>query len=101
MRSASLREAKFERTVGEADRKGPENPAAEQVDNRAFPRSYVDDRRALKSRAAFDAKPRKLDRSAFQTSTAFQKAAAAAPAAWRALGPVTADVPGEGLAVLR
>src|SRR4051794_36822741 len=89
------KEAKFERTVGEADRKGPENPAAEQVDNRAFPRSYVDDRRAIKSRAAFDAKPRKLDRSAFQTSTAFQKAAAAAPGAWRALGPVTADVPGE------
>src|SRR6185503_18155840 len=27
------KEAKFERTTGEADRKGPSNPAAEQVDN--------------------------------------------------------------------
>src|SRR4051812_38953897 len=30
------KEARFERTTGEADRKGPDNPAGEQVDNRAF-----------------------------------------------------------------
>jgi hypothetical protein len=28
---------------GEAARDGAENPAAEQVDNRAYPRAYVDD----------------------------------------------------------
>src|SRR3954451_16707676 len=68
------KEAKFERTVGEAARKGPENPAAEQVDNRAFPRSYVDDRRAVKSRKAFTGKPRRLSRSAFNSTTAYSRA---------------------------
>src|SRR3954453_1860827 len=48
------KETKSERTVGEADRKGPENPSPYQVDNRALPRSYVDHRRAIQSRAAFD-----------------------------------------------
>src|SRR5690349_3372455 len=38
------KEARFESAIGEADRKGPNNPASEQVDNRAYPRSYVDDR---------------------------------------------------------
>src|SRR4051812_49855231 len=46
------KEAKFERTTGEADRKGPKTPAAEQVENRAIPRSYVDDKRAIASRKA-------------------------------------------------
>src|SRR5262245_1813773 len=42
------KEAKFERTIGEADRGGADNPAAEQVDNRAYPRHYVDDKLALR-----------------------------------------------------
>jgi hypothetical protein len=89
------KEAKFERSTGEADRKGPSNPAAEQVDNRAIPRSYVDDRLAVKSGKAFDAKPRKLDRSAFDSNTAYLQALTAAPGAWEALGPVNTVIPGE------
>src|SRR4029079_2246714 len=65
------KEAKFERTTGEADRVGPSSPAAEQVDNRAYPRSYVDDKRALKGRKAYDAVPKKLHRSDFRTAAAY------------------------------
>src|SRR4051812_39302034 len=89
------KEAKFESSTGEADRKGPQNPAAEQVDNRAIPRSYVDDRRAIGARHAFDAKPHRLSRSAFKSGAAYQKASSATPGAWDALGPATTDVPGE------
>jgi hypothetical protein len=89
------KEAKFERTIGEADRVGPTNPAAEQVDNRAFPRSYVDDKLAIKSRKAFDAKPKKLGRSAFESAAAYQASLTAAPGAWDALGPVNTNIPGE------
>src|SRR3954452_9128944 len=89
------KEAKFERTTGEADRKGPENPAAEQVDNRAYPRSYVDDRRAVKSRKAFTGKPRRLSRSAFNSTTAYSRATKAAPGAWDNLGPANTRVPAE------
>ena len=46
------KEAAFENARGgEADRNGPQNPAVEQVGNRAYPRNYVDDRLAIKSRA--------------------------------------------------
>ena len=89
------KEAKFERTVGEADRGGADNPASEQVDNRAFPRSYVDDKLALKGRKSFDAKPKKLDRSAFTSVAAYQAALTAAPGAWAAIGPVNTNIPGE------
>jgi hypothetical protein len=89
------KEAKFERTVGEADRGGPTNPAAEQVDNRAYPRSYVDDKRALKGRKAFDAKPKRLHRSDFRTTHAYLTALANSPGAWQALGPVNTNIPGE------
>ncbi len=92
------KEAKFEKSGGEADRVGPSTPAAEQVDNRAYPRSYVDDRQALKSRKAFDAKPKRLHRSNFRTTAAYNAyvtALTAAPGAWTALGPVNTNVPGE------
>jgi len=89
------KEAKFERTVGEADRGGADNPASEQVDNRAFPRGYVDDKLALKGRKAFDAKPKKLSRSAFRTTRAYQRALIAAPGAWEVIGPVNTNIPGE------
>ena len=88
------KEARFEGT-GEADRGGPDNPAAEQVDNRAFPRAYVDDVRAARGQKAFHAKPHHLGRSAFKTTTAYQAALAAAPGAWSTLGPVTPNVTGE------
>jgi hypothetical protein len=92
------KEAKFERTVGEADRGGADNPASEQVDNRAYPRSYVDDKRALKGRHAFDAKPKKLHRSDFKTTAAYNRYRATlsvASGAWQAIGPVNTNVPGE------
>jgi hypothetical protein len=90
------KEAAFERENGlEAERRGPQNPAAEQVEDRAYPRAYVDDRLALKSRAAFERKPEKLGSSVFGSQTAFATAQAASPGAWSALGPVTPNVPGE------
>ena len=92
------KEAKFERTVGEADRGGADNPASEQVDNRAYPRSYVDDKIAQKGRKSFDAKPKKLGRTAFISAAdyqAYQATLTAAPGAWSALGPVNTDIPPE------
>jgi hypothetical protein len=89
------KEAKFEKTAGEADRVGPTNPASEQVDNRAYPRNYVDDKLALKGRKAFDAKPKKLGRNAFVSTAAYQAALTAAPGAWEALGPVNTNIPAE------
>ena len=90
------KEAKFEHARGEeASRNGADNPVAEQVADRAYPRSYVDDRLALKSRDAFKTKPDILGPSAFLTAGAFSAAEAASPGAWRALGPVTPNVAGE------
>jgi hypothetical protein len=89
------KEAKFERTGGEADRKGPNTPAAEQVENRAFPRSYVNDKRVVAEHKNFIKTPKNADRSAFKTTRAFKEALSAAPGAWTALGPVTGHVPGE------
>src|SRR5262245_56312474 len=95
------KEAKFERAHGGgADRKGPDNPAAEQVENRAYPLSYVDDKRAAAARKNFEERPGKADRTGFDTTAAFNEATAAAPGAWSALGPVTANVPGEASQVL-
>src|SRR4051794_24354997 len=88
------KEAKFERAGGEADRKGPDTPAAEQVDNRAYPRTYVDDRRAAAARVKFNRKAKKPGRPAYDADSAYQRAVAATPGAWTALGPVTANVPG-------
>jgi hypothetical protein len=89
------KEAAFEGKGLEAQRKGPSNPATEQVENRAYPRAYVDDRLALKSHDAFDRKPEKLGSAAFATQTAFAASLAASPGAWSALGPVTPNVSGE------
>ena len=95
------KEAAFEGKGLEAQRKGPSNPATEQVENRAYPRAYVDDRLALKSHDAFERKPEKLGSAAFATRTAFAAALAASPGAWTALGPVTPNVCRGGFAVLR
>jgi hypothetical protein len=90
------KEAAFERAGGdEADRGGPGSPAAEQVADRAYPRTYVDDRLAIKSHAAFKGKPSELGRSAFTSNAAFTAALAADPGAWNALGPETPNVAGE------
>ena len=84
MRFDPHKEAKFERARGEeASRNGADNPVAEQVADRAYPRTYVDDRLAIKSRDAFKTKPDKLGPSAFSTTSAFSAAEAASPGAWR------------------
>jgi hypothetical protein len=95
------KEAAFENERGgEADRKGPQNPVVEQVDNRAYPRGYVDDRLALKSRKAFLAKPSHARASRARaarahTARARRRARASMSTAWQPLGPVTPNVSGE------
>src|SRR5215217_4401546 len=79
---------------GEAERHGARTPWTEQVANRAFPRNYVDDRRARKVERAFDRLPARAPRSAFRSRRAFDDAVNAAPANWSELGPVTPNVAG-------
>ena len=55
------------REGGEGDRHGANTPWGEQVGNRAYPRSYVDDRLAVKSRRAFERMPTSAPRSSFKT----------------------------------
>src|ERR1700704_3278233 len=52
---------------GEPRATGPESPASAFVAERAFPRNYVDDRRAAAERHAFDQLPRTPPRSAFNS----------------------------------
>ena len=63
---------------GEANRGAASTPAEEQVADRAYPRSYVDDRLARKESKAFSRIP----------------AAKAASHPWKTLGPVTPNVSG-------
>src|SRR4051812_15565812 len=100
--AAPLRVGAVHRTVeiegregGEGDREGARTPSAEQVANRAYPRAYVDDRRALKVRRAFNGVPSRAPRSAFRTKSAFRTAEAVSPVAWSSLGPKTPNVAGE------
>src|SRR4051794_5850629 len=89
------------REGGEGDREenqgegGGKTPWGEQVANRAYPRGYVDDRRVLSERRAFDRLPSQAPRSAFRTQRAFELAAASSPVKWANLGPVTPNVAGE------
>jgi hypothetical protein len=70
-------------------------PAQQQVDQRAYPRRYVETKRALAGRKAFRAAPTRLAPSAFRKSAprAVQRAALAAN--WTELGPVTPNVPAQ------
>jgi hypothetical protein len=83
------------RKGGEGDRHGAKTPWAEQVGNRAYPRSYVDDGRTLAERRAFDRTPSTAPRSAFRAKRAYRAALAAEPGKWTGLGPVTPNVAGE------
>src|SRR3954452_3180498 len=83
------------REGGEGDRHGANTPWGEQVGNRAYPRTYVDDRRARSERRAFRATPSTAPRSAFRTKAAYQRALAAAPDKWTAFGPETPNVAGQ------
>lgn len=85
------RQAKFERSHGkEGNREGPSSPAAEQVGDRAYPRNYVDDRLAIKSRHAFQRLP-----SGITASRVPRSSIAGAPVSgpWTELGPFTPNVP--------
>src|SRR6266542_3275883 len=87
-----VHEATFGDQGGEANREGPDSPAAEQVEDRAYPRTYVDDRLALQGKRSFKRLPGALPRSAFRSTASFKDGLAAAPRSWRVLGPVTPEV---------
>ena len=86
------RQAKFDRGHGkEGDRRGPSSPAAEQVGDRAYPRNYVDDRLAARSRQAYVRLPSGATASRVPRSTI---ASAPVSGPWSELGPFTPNVPG-------
>src|SRR6266511_416202 len=87
-----VHEATFGDQGGEANREGPDSPAAEQVEDRAYPRTYVDDRLALQGKRSFKRLPGALPRSAFRSTASFKDGLAAAPRSWRVLGPVNPEV---------
>jgi hypothetical protein len=70
-------------------------PAQQQVDQRAFPRGYVETKRALAGRRAFRAAPSRLPASAFHRSAPHRTQRAALAADWDELGPVTPNVPAQ------
>jgi hypothetical protein len=70
-------------------------PAQQQVDQRAYPRAYVETKRALAARRAFRAAPSRLPSSAFRRSAPARAQRAALAADWSELGPVTPNVPGD------
>ena len=79
---------------GEANREAPTSPAAEQVADRAYPRSYVSDRRARQELRAFKAIPTEPAPTAYRSKAAFEHAAHGAGHRWHALGPTTPNVAG-------
>lgn len=83
------------REGGEEGREREKSPAMEAVAQRAYPRSYVDDRLVRGERAAFDKLPRVASRSSFDRAADYRQARVATPQAWSALGPVTPNVAGE------
>ena len=79
----------------EARREIISGPSQQQVDQRAYPRTYVSDRRAAVGRRAFRAAPTRLTRRDFRSARSLRGAQRAALAAdWQELGPVTPRVPG-------
>ena len=81
-----------EPSSGEAERGGPTSPAAQAVADRAYPRAYVDDRRATKTLKDFKDIPSRLSHQAAAGGASVQ---AAATASWQELGPFTPNVAGE------
>jgi len=82
------------RAGAEGERVGPRTPWGEQVANRAYPRGYVDDRRARDVRRAFDRVPSTASRSDFRSGGAYRQAIEAAPDRWTLFGPTTPNVSG-------
>jgi hypothetical protein len=79
----------------EAGGEAVSGPAQQQVDQRAYPRAYVETKRARAARAAFRAAPSRLPASAFRRSAPERAQRAALAADWAELGPVTPNVPGD------
>jgi hypothetical protein len=69
-------------------------PAQQLVDARAYPRGYVETKRALAGRAAYRSAPARLPNSAFRRTAPARAQRAALAADWSELGPVTPNVPG-------
>ena len=78
---------------GEASRSGPLTPAAERVEDLAYPRGYVDDQRAQQTERAFARVPAAPQAGSFESGAAF-RAAARADHRWKELGPFTPRVTG-------
>jgi len=74
-----------------------DGPAAQQVGDRAWPRSYVTTSRAMAARRAVTSKPQRLSSSDFRTSSRSRAivTSAALTTAWTELGPTTPHVPGD------
>jgi hypothetical protein len=68
--------------------------SSEAVENRAYPRGYVESSRALQAKHAFERKPDQLKRSDFRSAAA-AAAATTLAATWQELGPFTPKVPAE------
>ena len=70
-------------------------PSQQQVDQRAYPRAYVETKRALAARSAYRAAPSSLPASAFKRPASAGTQRSALAADWAELGPVTPTVPGD------
>ncbi len=92
-RKASFEVPGEDPSSGEADRGGPNSPSAQAVADRAYPRAYVDDRRAKKTLNAFKRIPSSPSARSFSHRSEYR--AAATDSAWSELGPFTPNVPGE------
>jgi hypothetical protein len=92
MQAAEHQEAAPGERGGEGERGGANSPAAEQVEDRAYPKSYVSDRRALRSERSFSSLPSRPSGSSFRSERDFRAAKASEPQGWKALGPVTPGV---------
>jgi hypothetical protein len=80
---------------GEAPREGPRSPVGELVEDRAYPKSYVSDRLALRGANEFKALPSSAPVSSFKSAAAYRAASSGGSQRWKALGPVTPDVAAE------
>src|SRR3954452_5831089 len=63
------------------------------TENRAYPRGYVQSRRALATRKAFRGQPTRLSASGFKPGARHVTARANLTSSWEELGPVTPNVP--------
>src|SRR4051794_5022762 len=80
---------------GEAPREGPRSPVGELVQDRAYPKSYVNDRLALKGSRAFKRLPSSAPASSFRSPADYKAPQRGPPQSGRALGPAPPAAPAE------